>query len=575
MADLVKYPIDVLHAVYQTHRYADLEKLVNQIERGQRRFQGEDVVLAVKIELWDHEGRRIRLYQQERQVLRAIYVLAHQQNSAIVEFTPAQLMEVLGYAQINGNDFSPTVRQRVMRALGNLFGIHVEVEMQLGSGGKRKIYGHFLDSYAVDTDREGKIRKYAVQINVLIGLDLSRFKLMPADLPRLITRHGPDQAVTTFADFCLIWEGQTVDWGLDTWVERLQLDPARRTRNMQIIERCARWGVDNGLVLSWKKSRMRQDKRRVKYTMTITPQRYRGKSPVAEDGQEGGRAPVERFYELLGARASERKLTQDAAVAESLLAEGFRPEDLTFAVEWAIAHIPKVKSFGLIPYIMHQALQARDDAQHAEEAQREAEARIDEQLHQEREEQDRRRRLAELRASLPVETLAALQHRAEEALAADGVDRTHLGYDMLVKLKIDELLEWESLLAPARDDCHTLDTVVAAAGTCEGAGLTRPPGASDGPVIAEPVANTFGGPPMATIPEIEARIHALWTKGEARTREESAELGRLLTALEAEQPPGDFYTHVLEVLHIPARDAQRFMQQSRASQGAAPEESRG
>jgi GTP cyclohydrolase II len=62
---------------------------------------------------------------------------------------------------------------------------------------------------------------------------------------------------------------------------------------------------------------------------------------------------------------------------------------------------------------------------------------------------------------------------------------------------------------------------------------------------------------MATIPEIEAR-----------TREESVELGRLLATLEAEQPLGDFSTHVLEVLHIPARDAQRFMQQSREAQGA-------
>jgi hypothetical protein len=238
-----------------------------------------------------------------------------------------------------------------------------------------------------------------------------------------------------------------VDWGLDTWVENLQLDPARRTRNMQIIERCARWGMDHGLVLSWKKSRMRQDKRKVKYTMSIAPQHYRGKPPGVEEDRESGRAPVERFYELLGARASERKLAQDAAVAESLLAEGFRPEDLAFAVEWAITHIPKVKSFGLIPYIMHQALQARDDAQHAEEAQREAEARIDEQLHQEHEEQDRRRRLAELRASLPGETLAALQRRAEEALAADGVDRTHLGYEVLVKLKMDDLLERKDLSA--------------------------------------------------------------------------------------------------------------------------------
>jgi hypothetical protein len=452
MADLVKYPTDVLHAVYQTHRYADLEKLVNQIERGQRRFQGEDVILAVKIELWDHEGCRIRLYQQERQVLRAIYVLAHQQNSAIVEFTPAQLMEVLGYAQINGNDFSPTARQRVMRALSNLFGIHVEVEMQLSSGGQRKIYGHFLDSYAVDTDRDGKIRKYAVQLNVLIGLDLSRFKLMPADLPRLITRHGPDQAVTTFADFCLLWEGQTVDWGLDTWVERLQLDPVRRTRNMQIIDRCARWGVDNGLVLSWKKSRMRQDKRKVKYTMTIAPQRYRSKSPGIEDVRDGCRGPVERFYELLGAKASERKLAQDMVVAETLLAEGFCPEDLTFAVEWAIAHIPSVQSFGLIPYIMHQALKARDDVQHAEEAQREAEARIDEQLNREREEQERRRRLSDRRAALSDEALATLKRRAEEALAADGVARTRLGYDVLMKIKMDDLLEQAYVPMPMNVD---------------------------------------------------------------------------------------------------------------------------
>jgi hypothetical protein len=345
MADLVKYPAEVLQAVYKTHRHADLDKVVNRIEQGQRRFYGEDVVLAVTLDLWDRDRLRIRLYQQERQVLRAIYVLAHQQNSIIVEFTPAQLMEVLGYAKVNGNDFSPTQRQQVLRALNNLFQIHAEVEMKLGSGGAKKIYGHFLDSYAVYTDRDGKIRKYTVQINVLIGLDLSRFKLMPADLPKLITRHGPDQAVTTFADFCLLWEGQTVDWGLDTWVEKLQLDPARRTRNMQIIERCAHWGVDNGLVLSWKKSRMRQDKRKVKYTMILAPQRYQSKSPEREDDGEDCQAPVARFYELLGARASERKLARDVAVAERLLAEGYRLEDLTFAVEWAVGNVTGVKSF--------------------------------------------------------------------------------------------------------------------------------------------------------------------------------------------------------------------------------------
>jgi hypothetical protein len=74
---------------------------------------------------------------------------------------------------------------------------------------------------------------------------------------------------------------------------------------------------------------------------------------------------------------------------------------------------------------------------------------------------------------------------------------------------------------------------------------------------------------MATIPEIEARIHALWAKGDARTLDESVELGRLLTALETEMPPGDFYTHVLDVLHIPARAAQQFMYWYRESQGTS------
>ena len=49
--------------------------------------------------------------------------------------------------------------------------------------------------------------------------------------------------------------------------------------------------------------------------------------------------------------------------------------------------------------------------------------------------------MAEIRAGLPEEALVTLRHRAEEALATEGVTRTHLGYEVLVKLKVDELLE--------------------------------------------------------------------------------------------------------------------------------------
>lgn len=51
------------------------------------------------------------------------------------------------------------------------------------------------------------------------------------------------------------------------------------------------------------------------------------------------------------------------------------------------------------------------------------------------------------RAALPKDTLATLERRADEALATEGMARTRLGYEVLVKLKVDEFLEREYLPA--------------------------------------------------------------------------------------------------------------------------------
>jgi hypothetical protein len=50
-------------------------------------------------------------------------------------------------------------------------------------------------------------------------------------------------------------------------------------------------------------------------------------------------------------------------------------------------------------------------------------------------------------AALAEDTLTMLRHRAEEALAKGRVGRVHLGYEVLLKLKLDELLEREYLPA--------------------------------------------------------------------------------------------------------------------------------
>jgi hypothetical protein len=281
----------------------------------------------------------------------------------------------------------------------------------------------------------------------MVGVDLSLFKLMPADLPKLLTAHGPDQAVTTFADFCLLWEGQTVGWSLDHWIKKLQLDPARRTRNQTIIERCAQWGMDNGLVLSWSKGRMQDDQRRVKYTMVIAPQRYGRQRAAAQSAQAALQALVTQFYMMLGTKVSSQKLARDVAVAVQLCTDGYSVEELTFAVEWVVQHIPSVTSFGILPHILHHAIKAQRQAQDLAEAKRAVEAQVLQHRAQEQEEEARTQRLEAWRAALSAAQLEALRQQAAAALAEQGHREGGLGYATMLRLGIDALLEQAALQA--------------------------------------------------------------------------------------------------------------------------------
>jgi hypothetical protein len=100
-------------------------------------------------------------------------------------------------------------------------------------------------------------------------------------------------------------------------------------------------------------------------------------------------------------------------------------------------------------------------ARGVEDATREAEARAGEQVRRECEERERRRRLAERRALLHEERLETLKRCTEEALAHEGVEHTHLGYDMLVKLKRDALLERESMRMDVEDHWEPLEGATA------------------------------------------------------------------------------------------------------------------
>jgi Replication initiator protein A len=187
--------------------------------------------------------------------------------------------------------------------------------------------------------------------------------------------------------------------------------------------------------------------------------------PIA-DAKAAGQLVLDFYAQLTG----QPDLAYQPAPKEEALAEDYLttygPERSAFIVHHALLAAKAVdfpiQTFGGTKNFLPQALAAWEGHADAEQAKREAEVRADTQCRRECEEQARRQHVADRRASLSDEALATLKHRAEEALATDGVERTRLGYNVLVKLKIDDLLEQEGIPMPvSADGAHPSATVTA------------------------------------------------------------------------------------------------------------------
>jgi hypothetical protein len=186
-----------------------------------------------------------------------------------------------------------------------------------------------------------------------------------------------------------------------------------------------------------------------------------GGGSMANDG-EASQLVLDFYTQLTGTR----DLTYAPAPKETALAQDYLmtygPERAAFIVrhtlEAAKAVDFPIQTFGGTKNFLPQALAVWEGRVQADEAKRETDARVDEQLRREHEERERRRRLADIRAALSDAALATLRHRAEEALAADGVARTRLGYEVLVKFTMDDLLDRDYLPTDVRVSHGDRDT---------------------------------------------------------------------------------------------------------------------
>jgi hypothetical protein len=148
---------------------------------------------------------------------------------------------------------------------------------------------------------------------------------------------------------------------------------------------------------------------------------------------------VEKFYSLLGQRASKSKRERSMEECLRLLQEGFTPEEIDYAISWLITQHPTTGSFSRLSHFIDQALKERQAIQQTQELrQRQA-------LHATREAAERQQlveaqhRIDLVKESLSPDRLAELREEAQRLVAQEHPDLP-VGQEFLIRLKIDELI---------------------------------------------------------------------------------------------------------------------------------------
>jgi hypothetical protein len=152
---------------------------------------------------------------------------------------------------------------------------------------------------------------------------------------------------------------------------------------------------------------------------------------------------LDKFYAGLNQRRiSSMKRERGLAVLARLLRDGYTIDEIAYAIDWTIASISGLHSIGILPEVMGQALAARErlladsGAQPNRQAVEESSARAQAETEQ--------RQIEAMKATFPPERLEAL-HEDARALVAREHPNLKFGQDILIRLKVDELIKAQYL----------------------------------------------------------------------------------------------------------------------------------
>jgi hypothetical protein len=148
---------------------------------------------------------------------------------------------------------------------------------------------------------------------------------------------------------------------------------------------------------------------------------------------------VDRFYELLQQRPSQKKRERAIQQAQKLLDEGFTLQDLDDTITWVTQKHPDTGSFDRILFFVDQALKDRETRQQMTAMEQQRQAKITQRKVQEQRTKEEDQQLEDIQASLSTETLERLRQEATQLIAQEH-GKVQFGEQTLIRLKMEEMI---------------------------------------------------------------------------------------------------------------------------------------
>lgn len=158
---------------------------------------------------------------------------------------------------------------------------------------------------------------------------------------------------------------------------------------------------------------------------------------------------VEKFYSLLGQQPSTAKSQKSIAECVALLRDGFRSDQIDYAVSWLITHHPATGSFTRVAHFIDQALKEKDREQLVSELESRKTAELESQRLEEQRLEEERRQIDEVIGSLSPEALDLLNSDARRLVESEN-GQVRFGKQTLVQIKIRELIRARYLASERR-----------------------------------------------------------------------------------------------------------------------------